>query len=246
MAPFVIFPAIDLRHGTVVRLKEGDPARQTAYSPDPALTARRWLSAGAAWLHVVNLDGAFGEGDSANRAALLAILREAQAAGARVQFGGGLRSHEALAEVLELGVSRAVFGTLAVENPAVVQAAIRQFGAERVGASLDGRDGLVQVRGWQDGSARPVLASAVELAAAGLRWLVFTDIRRDGLQTGINLAATRELAEQAGLNVVASGGAASAADARAAQAAGCAGIILGRAIYEGAIDLPALLTEFPQ
>jgi phosphoribosylformimino-5-aminoimidazole carboxamide ribotide isomerase len=246
MAPFVIFPAIDLRHGTVVRLKEGDPARQTAYSPDPALTARRWLAAGAAWLHVVNLDGAFGEGDSANRAALLAILREAQAAGARVQFGGGLRSLEALAQVLEMGVARAVFGTLAVENPAVVQAAIRQFGPEQVGASLDGRDGLVQVRGWQDGSARPVLASAVELAAAGLRWLVFTDIRRDGLQTGINLAATRELAEQAGLNVIASGGAASADDARTAQAAGCAGIILGRAIYEGAIDLPALLTEFPQ
>ncbi|HSA99121.1 MAG TPA: HisA/HisF-related TIM barrel protein, partial [Anaerolineales bacterium] len=121
---FTIYPAIDLRGGQVVRLKEGDPARLTAYSDDPAETAQRWLDAGASWLHVVNLDGAFGESDAANRSALEAILKT----GARVQFGGGIRSLAAIERALELGVRRVILGTLAVEQPDVVAEAVQTFG----------------------------------------------------------------------------------------------------------------------
>lgn len=140
---FLVFPAIDLRAGQVVRLAEGDPARQTAYSNDPAAAARRWLSEGANWLHVVNLDGAFDQPDAANRAALRAILAVAAQAGAKVQFGGGLRSLDAVRQALDLGVARVVLGTLAVEQPDLLAQAVRQWGAERVAAGLDARDGII-------------------------------------------------------------------------------------------------------
>ena len=127
MSEFTIYPAIDLRGGQVVRLKEGDPARQTAYSNDPAETARRWLSVGAKWLHVINLDGAFGESDAANQGALRAILGVADEFGAQVQFGGGLRSLEAIGAALETGVQRAIIGTLAVEQPDVLEGCVDAF-----------------------------------------------------------------------------------------------------------------------
>ena len=125
---FTIYPAIDLRGGKVVRLKEGDPARMTSYSNDPAETARRWLEAGASWVHVVNLDGAFGESDNANRNALESILKCA----ARVQFGGGIRSLDAIDEALSLGVSRVILGTIAIEQPDIVADALSRFGAEKI------------------------------------------------------------------------------------------------------------------
>jgi phosphoribosylformimino-5-aminoimidazole carboxamide ribotide isomerase len=233
---FIVFPAIDMRGGQVVRLKEGDPKRQTNYSTDPAGTARRWLEAGASWLHVVNLDGAFGEPGSANAQALQAILREAQRAGVPVQFGGGMRSLDAIEAALEAGVTRVVLGTMAVEQPQVLAEALARWGAECIAVSLDARDGRVQVRGWQNDT--PLLASelAVSLRQSGLRWLVFTDIARDGLQTGLNLAATVKLAQSSGLSVIASGGVSTLADVQQAKQAGLAGAIVGRALYEGAID----------
>ncbi len=191
---FTVFPAIDLRGGQVVRLKEGDPQRQTAYSNDPRATAGRWLTEGAQWLHVVNLDGAFDQPDSANRAALSAILAEAAQSGAQVQFGGGLRSLEAIDQALELGVQRVVLGTLAIEQPELLEQALMNWGAERVAAGMDARGGFVQVRGWQQATPYPAAEAAQSLRKAGLRWLVFTDISRDGLQTGINLPATLDLA----------------------------------------------------
>ena len=140
---FTIYPAIDLRGGKVVRLKEGDPARMTSYSDDPAETAKRWIDAGSTWLHVVNLDGAFGESDNANRNALEAILK----LGARVQFGGGMRSLESIEAALSLGVSRVILGTIAIEQPNIVRDALTRFGAERIAAGIDARDGLVRTRG---------------------------------------------------------------------------------------------------
>ena len=237
---FTVFPAIDLRGGQVVRLKEGDPNRQTHYSADPAAAARRWIETGTRWLHVVNLDGAFGEADSANRHALEAILEEAGRAAIPVQFGGGLRSLEAVQAVLEMGVSRAVLGTALVESPEFLAEALNHWGAERIAASLDARDGRVQVRGWQ--SDTPLLAQdlARDLRAQGLRWLVFTDIARDGLQTGLNLLATAALARNSGLDVIASGGVSRLEDVLAAREAGLAGAIVGRALYEGAVDPQAL------
>lgn len=233
---FTVYPAIDLRAGQVVRLKEGDPQRQTSYSTEPAATARRWIEAGARWLHVVNLDGAFGEAQAANYRALEAILAEASRSGVPVQFGGGLRSVGAIRSALDMGVQRAVLGTVIVEQPEVLVEALAAWGAERIAASLDARNGRVQVRGWQ--SDTPLMATdlARKLHTQGLRSLVFTDIARDGLQTGLNLSATIALACDSGLKVIASGGVSRLEDVAQAKAGGLSGAIVGRALYEGAID----------
>ena len=244
---FTIYPAIDLRGGKVVRLKEGDPARMTSYSDDPAETARKWLGMGAQWLHVVNLDGAFGEGDSANRAALESILK----LGARVQFGGGIRSMDAVADVLKLGVSRAILGTIAIEQPALVADALTRFGAEQIAVGIDARDGLVRTRGWKDNSGVSAIDLALQMrtlrqaqgGAVGLRTLIFTDVSRDGLGSGLNIPSTRELAERSGLDVIASGGVHTIDDVIAAKDAGLAGCIIGRALYDGTVEIADCLRQ---
>jgi phosphoribosylformimino-5-aminoimidazole carboxamide ribotide isomerase len=233
----MIYPAIDLRGGKVVRLKEGDPARMTAYSDDAGEMARRWLGAGAKWLHVVNLDGAFGEGDSANQSALFLILKAAKEFGASVQFGGGMRSLDAVAQALSLGVTRAILGTIAVEQPDVVREALSRFGAEHVAVGIDARDGLVRTRGWVDNSGIPALDLALQMRGFGLRTVIFTDVSRDGLGSGLNIAATRDLSEKSGLDVIASGGVHTIDDVLAARDAGLAGCIIGRALYDGTIEL---------
>lgn len=234
---FTVYPAIDLRAGKVVRLKEGDPERMTAYSDDPEQTARRWLEAGAHWLHVVNLDGAFGENETANREALRAILRTAADFSANVQFGGGIRSLDALEEALNLGVRRVILGTIAAEQPEIVGEAIQIFGSEQIAAGIDARDGLVRIRGWKEDSGLPAVDLALQLKKTGVRTIIFTDIRRDGLGSGLNIDATRALAEAAGLDVIGSGGVHTIEDVTAAREAGLAGTIIGRALYEGTIDL---------
>jgi phosphoribosylformimino-5-aminoimidazole carboxamide ribotide isomerase len=243
MGTFTIFPAIDLRRGQVVRLKEGDPDRQTTYSSNPAETASRWLAAGAAWLHVVNLDGAFDQPDSANRSALEQILNVAASHGAKVQFGGGLRTSATVETALSGGVERAILGTLAVEQPETVGALIARWGADRIGVSLDARDGQVKVHGWQSSGGLSALDAALNLASVGLRWLVFTDIGRDGLQQGLNLESTSQVAIESGLQVIASGGVAGPQDVHNARNAGLAGVIVGRALYEGRVELAQLLME---
>jgi phosphoribosylformimino-5-aminoimidazole carboxamide ribotide isomerase len=234
---FTIYPAIDLRGGKVVRLKEGDPARMTPYSDDPVETARRWMDAGVVWLHIVNLDGAFDESDRANRVALESILK----LGAQVQFGGGIRSLNMIDAVLSLGVKRVVLGTTAIESPSVVTDALKRFGVERVAVGIDARDGLVRVRGWKNNSGISAIDLALQMRMLGLRTVIFTDISRDGLGRGLNIAATRELAEVSGLEVIASGGVHILEDVIAARDAGLSGVIIGRALYEGTIDLKEAL-----
>jgi len=240
---FTLYPAIDLRQGRVVRLRQGDPSRQKVYADDPAAIAQRWLAEGARWLHVVNLDGAFGQEDAANRAALQAILRVAARFHAQVQFGGGLRSLDAVAQVLNLGVARVVLGTLAARRPGVVAEALRHWGPARVAVGIDARDGRVQVSGWAESTDLDAVAFARRLAATGLRTVIFTDIRRDGLQTGLALEATVTLQRASGLAVIASGGVATLHDLRAAQRAGLAGVIVGRALYEGTFSVAEALTS---
>lgn len=240
---FVIYPAIDLRQGKVVRLRQGDPQQQTVYGDDPAATARRWLEAGARWLHVVNLDGAFGEADSANRQALAEILQAASEYQAQVQFGGGMRSLADIDRALEIGVARAILGTLAAEHPEVLGSGVQRFGAQRLAAGLDARHGLVQVRGWVEGTSLQAVELARQMAALGLRWLIFTDVARDGVGSGLNLASTLELAHRSGLNVIASGGVNGLEDIRGARQAGLPGVIVGRALYEGKIDPGDLFPE---
>ena len=241
MNRFTIYPAIDLRRGRVVRLQEGDPARQTTYGDDPAQVAEKWLGAGAQWLHVVNLDGAFDENDTANRAALHAILDVAKRSGARVQFGGGLRSLDMVSRALNLGVSRVVLGTIAIEQPQLVIAAIEQFGAEKIAVGIDARDGYVRVRGWQSNSGIRATDLALQMRDIGVRTIVFTDISRDGLGSGLNILSTQALAEVSGLDLIASGGVHTLADVLTAREADLAGVIIGRALYEGTIDLKEAL-----
>jgi phosphoribosylformimino-5-aminoimidazole carboxamide ribotide isomerase len=239
MKRFTIYPAIDLRAARVVRLREGDPAQMTAYSDDPTETARRWLEQGALWLHVVNLDGAFGEADEVNRSALQAIVRVAQEFDAAVQFGGGLRSLEQIESVLRLGVQRVVLGTIAVEHPEMVGETVERFGADRIAVGIDARQGLVRIRGWRQDSQIQARDLARQMRELGLSTVIFTDISRDGQAVGLNIDATRKLAEASGLDVIASGGVHTLDDVRAARAAGLAGVIIGRALYEGTLNLKA-------
>jgi len=237
MDTFTVYPAIDLRGGKVVRLAQGDPNRQTVYADDPAGVARRWLREGATWLHVVNLDGAFGGSGEANAKA----LREILATGARVQFGGGLRETADIERALAWGVARVILGTIAVENPDRVREALDRFGAESVGVGIDAREGRVRVRGWEQDAGVNAIALGNRLRASGVMMVVFTDISRDGVGAGVNVDSTRRLADATGLSVIASGGLASIDDVRRVREAELAGVIVGRALYEGRIELAQAL-----
>ena len=235
--PLTIYPAIDLRGGQVVRLRQGDPSRQTTYSADPVETGRRWQAAGADWLHVVNLDGAF---QAANET--LAILEKLTGLGVRVQFGGGIRSLDDAARALDLGAMRVVFGTAMVDNPDLVTAFVARWGAERLTVALDTRGGKVATHGWQQASAWTPADLGFALAQRGAIHALYTDVSRDGELEGVNVAGTVALAEATGLQVIASGGVASLDDVTALRASGkVAGAILGKALYEGLIDLGAAL-----
>jgi phosphoribosylformimino-5-aminoimidazole carboxamide ribotide isomerase len=241
MSDWAIYPAVDLRQGRVVRLRQGDPAQETIYGDDPLDVAGRWQLAGASWVHVVNLDGAFGEEGGENLVALGRIVDT----GLRVQFGGGLRDLDALRRVLEMGVSRAILGTAAVEEPSLVGAALAAFGPERIAVAIDARQGLVRTHGWRQGSALTAGELANRCSEVGVRWIVHTDVGRDGMGRGLNLEASRQLVRDTGhagdssqgLRVIASGGVASLEDVRQAHRAGLSGVIIGRALYDGAVRL---------
>lgn len=240
--PFTIFPAIDLRHGQVVRLQHGDPRRQTVFGSDPAGIARQWITAGADWLHVVNLDGAFDETGAANWATLPTLTR----LGASVQFGGGVRTLADIERALAAGASRVILGTAAVENPPLVVQALARFGPERIVAGIDARDGQVKTRGWQQDGGQTPAGLGQQLRALGLTTIIHTDISRDGVLSGVNAAASAALAQATGLHVIASGGVAGLPDVRrcaALAAQGVVGVITGRAIYDGTLDLRQALAE---
>ncbi len=241
MTPFTLYPAIDLRAGKVVRLRTGDPAQQTQYDDNPLNAAQRWVAAGAAWLHVVNLDGAFGEEAAANHTAIRAILAFALSNSIKVQVGGGIRTMQTAQNVINAGASRIILGTAAVENPALVDDALATFGAEAVAVGLDAREGMVQTRGWQVSGGIQALDLAKQLSAKSLKHLIYTDISRDGTGRGINLPATQAIAHESGLSVIASGGIQQLEEMTQLQNAGLAGVILGRALYEGALNLAECL-----
>lgn len=236
---FTVFPAIDLMGGKVVRLAEGDPDRETVYGKDPCQTAKRFKEDGAEWLHVVNLDAAFGARSEANLAALKSILD----LGVRVQFGGGLRDRHSIHQAFCSGVSRAVIGTAAVDNPELVEWALARYGAERIAAGIDAREGRVRIRGWAEAAEVSAVELGLRLRGQGVVSCIFTDVARDGLGKGINIAASTDLANATGLSVIASGGLAGREDVERARSAGLAGIVIGRALYEGRIRLRDLLDD---
>ena len=230
----ILYPSLDLQGGKVVRLRQGDRTRQTVYSDDPASTAQRWLDAGAHWLHVVNLDGAFAIDNDNER-----VVKALVARGAPIQVGGGLRSLDDVRRAFDLGVARVVLGTLAIEQPDVVGSVIERWGADALAVGLDARQGKVTTRGWQHVTDTTPADLGLAMAARGARHALYTDVSRDGELTGVNVTATVELARATGLQVIASGGLKSLADVLALHASGSvAGAILGTALYEGLIDLP--------
>lgn len=266
----VIFPAIDLRNGRCVRLRQGDPDAETVFGEDPAAMARHWTDQGAEWLHVVNLDGALGATDAQHRllhrpsnilvqppgesapltpheqlmASLPVNLRAlydiAQAVSIPIQFGGGLRTLEDIRLALELGAERVVLGTVAIDDPGLVEQALLEWGPERIVVGIDARDGKVATHGWQEISSVDAVELGHRMQAMGVQYVVYTDISRDGMMTGVNAEMTARLGDITGLHVIASGGVAGIEDIerlKRFEQYNIEGVITGQAIYTGALDL---------
>lgn len=236
----IVFPAIDLRSGRCVRLKQGQLEKELVFSSNPVAVARRWLEEGAEWLHIVDLDAALGI-PSRNLELLMAIV---EAVPIPIQFGGGLRDMESIEKALNLGAARAILGTAAVENPSLVGEAIERFGADRILARIDAREGQVVVHGWQDVSPLQVVDLALEMKELGLRRVVYTDVARDGMLTGVNIQAVAELAKRSRLLVIASGGVSSLDDVhrlKEIEHCGIEGVIVGRALYMGTLCLSEVI-----
>ncbi len=237
-AGLTLYPAIDLKDGACVRLRRGDMAQSTVYSADPGAQARAWQEAGCRWLHVVDLNGAFA-GRPVNGDAVAAILRSVSIP---VQLGGGIRDMAGIETWLGAGIRRVILGSAAVKNPALVRQACRAFPG-RIVVGIDARDGYVATEGWAETSSIRALEIALRFEDAGVAAIIYTDIGRDGMMTGLNLEQTLDLAFQLTTPVIASGGVGSLADLRllkeATDAAGgrvIEGVIVGRALYDGRID----------
>jgi phosphoribosylformimino-5-aminoimidazole carboxamide ribotide isomerase len=233
----IIYPAIDLHGGQVVRLREGDPERQTIFSHHPVEMAQRWIDEGAEWLHIVNLDGAFAKAnDNAD------ILKEISSLGVPVQFGGGLRSMDDMTQALKQGASRIVLGTVAIENPALVREALAQFGADKICVALDARDGFVTTHGWTNASDQTPVSLGRSMAEAGVLHALYTDVNRDGGLIGSNVNGTISLARNTGLQVIASGGVTKMTEiAQLAHSGVVAGAVIGMALYTGELTLKEAL-----
>jgi phosphoribosylformimino-5-aminoimidazole carboxamide ribotide isomerase len=237
---FELLPAIDLVGGRVVRLRQGDFAQETSYGDDPPAVARAFADAGAEWLHVVDLDGAR-DGEPRQLQLIADVVQEVYGR-MRVEIGGGLRSAEAVAGALGTGAARAVVGTAALRDPSFALDLVARHGPRRIVASIDVRGGLALGEGWREGAHGLPAADAVAmLAAAGIETFEVTAIERDGLLEGPDLALLRSLVALGRGRIIASGGVSSVADVIATQAAGCAGAIVGRALYEGRVALAALM-----
>ena len=228
----IIFPAIDLRGGKCVRLIQGDFDKETVYSDDPQATALRWQAAGAKFLHVVDLDGA--------RAGSPQNL---DAVEIPIEVGGGIRTLDDMQRLLSLGVRRVILGSVAVENPALVAEAVQRFG-DKIVVGIDARNGFVATHGWEKSSSVAASDLAKQICAAGVKTIIYTDISKDGMLSGVNAKTFAELAKSSGAQIVASGGVKSIEDIRALKAvesSGVVGVIVGKAIYTGSLDLKSAI-----
>ena len=230
----ILFPAIDLKGGECVRLVRGEMASATVFNDDPAAQARAFAEMGFSWLHIVDLDGAFA-GRSVNGEAVRSIRR---AVDLKIQLGGGIRDRAVIDRWLDLGIDRVVLGTVALRDPDLVRHAAADYPG-RIVVGIDARDGKVAVEGWAETSELRAIDLARRFANAGVAAIVYTDIARDGALTGVDAVATGTFARRIGLPVIASGGVADMADLSALKARegdGIAGVICGRALYDGRID----------
>ena len=231
----IIFPAIDIRGGKCVRLEEGRFDRETVFAENPADAARRWVEAGSKWLHIVDLDGA-----RAGKPVNLKVVEEiARAFDVQIQLGGGIRTAANVGEVLAAGVQRVILGSVAVKSPELVRQVCADYG-ERIVIGIDARGGEVAVEGWEKSGLVQVEELALLMKEAGASRIIYTDISRDGMLTGVNVAATLQLADKSGLKIIASGGVRGMEDIQALQPLtehGVEGVIIGKALYTGVISL---------
>lgn len=266
----IIFPAIDLRRGRCVRLRQGDPDAETVFGEDPAAMARHWANQGAEWLHVVNLDGALGadfdqiesvnptpklliqlSSDSPPKPPHLAAIEKlpinlqrlyeiSQAVDLPIQFGGGLRTLDDIELALKLGATRVVLGTVAIEDPDIVSSAIKRWGADKIVVGLDARNGIVATHGWQKASSVTAIDLGHHMRALGVERVVYTDIARDGLLSGVNVEETSRLGDTTDLHVIASGGVHNITDIerlKAHEHYNIEGVVVGQALYTENLDL---------
>lgn len=241
---FVVIPAVDIRGGKAVRLAQGDYSRETIYDADPLDAARRWVNAGASRLHLVDLDAAR-SGDTANRDVVVRIARECEVP---VEIGGGVRSMDVVRDYLDAGVRWVIVGTAAVTDPDFVRAAATEY-PDRVILGIDARDGMVKTAGWTEASKVHAVELAQSYSDVRIAAVIYTDISRDGVGGGVDLDGTLEMAQKSPFPVVASGGIHDAADiVRVASrfTDGVAGVIVGRALYEGTLTLEEALEQAEQ
>ncbi len=235
-----LYPAIDIKDGQCVRLRQGVYDDKTVYADKPCEVAKEFEEAGARFIHLVDLDGAR-EGRSVNDEAVKAII---DCVSIPVEIGGGIRTTEDISRKLDLGVSRVIIGTEAVRRPEFVKESIRQFGADKIIVGIDAKDGKVAVSGWEEISKITAVELALLMKEMGVKTIIYTDISKDGMLSGPNIMQTKKLAEATGLEIVASGGVSSVQDLRELAKAGVDGAILGKAIYEHKIDLKEVAKEF--
>ena len=235
----IIYPAIDIRGGRCVRLTEGRFDAETVFADDPAEMALKWAGIGAEFLHLVDLDGALaGEGKN-----VPVIERILQSVNIPVQLGGGIRNLETIEKLLALGVTRLILGSAAVKNPQLVEEACKKYPGH-IAVGIDAKNGEVAIEGWGKGSGVAATELAKQMAAYGVETIIYTDISRDGMLSGVNVEATAALARACGVPIIASGGVASLEVIRrvkAVESDGVQGCIIGKAIYTGAVDLKAAL-----
>ena len=239
-----LIPAVDLKGGKCVRLQEGVASRVTEYGDDPVAMALYWESLGATRLHLVDLDGAF-TGQTAHPEIAKNIFRSLKIP---VEFGGGLRTLEQIETMLNLGADRVILGTVAVDNPDLVKEAVRRYPGAII-AGIDARNGNVALRGWVDVTSVTAVDLALQMKALGVERVIYTDVARDGMLTGVNFVETENLCVQTGMKVIASGGVASEEDVRRLWeicSCGIEGVILGRALYERKIDFAELRAKMQE
>lgn len=235
-----LYPAIDLKGGQCVRLRQGMFHDMTTYSDSPERMAIHWARQGASFLHLVDLDGALA-GHSVNEEVIRKIVNSVSI---KVQIGGGIRSTKAVRSMLDLGVTRVIIGTKAVSQPEFIDELVKEFGSERIVVGVDAKDGMAAMNGWEQISKISALELCLKMKAFGVKHIVYTDISKDGMMAGPNVMHTKQLTEETGMDIIASGGVSCIEDLIRLNEAGIQGVIIGKALYEKKIDLNEAVAKF--
>ena len=235
-----IYPAVDIKNGKCVRLKQGNFDNVTIYEQNPVKAAQNWIEQGATYLHIVDLDGAK-QGNSENEKIIADIVKLSDVP---VQTGGGVRSLEDIERKLSKGVSRVILGTIAVKQQELVQKAVQKFGADKIVVGIDAKQGKVAIAGWEEVSNISALELCFTMKKYGVKTIIYTDIAKDGMMSGVNLESTKEMIQKTGMNIIASGGISSMQHLENVQNINASGVIVGKALYQGALHLKDIVEKF--